>query len=443
MVCIPVKRFVCIVVAAFIIIPLSASAAEVREYRLENGLKVLVIEEHKAPVATFQIWYRTGSRNDPAGKTGLSHLLEHMMFRGTRDCSSADFARIIQMNSGEDNAYTTDDYTVYYQVFPSEKVFLSIGLEADRMRNLLLSPDNVEAEKHVVMEERRLEHEDDPHVALFDEVRAIAFKVHPYRRPVIGWMSDLKTIERGDLASYYRTWYAPENAFVVVAGDVRPDEIAGRIEKAFASVPSGAPRIPVGTDEPIQEGARRVSLKREAETQYVLRAYHTPVFPDEDYFALDILQYILAGGKSSRLYRSLVYEKKVALEADAEYIGLSRDSSLFLIDAKAAPGTDIRKLETALGAEIEIIRTVPLSEYEITKARNQIEADYVTGKDSVETLAERYAVFEMLGDWRHANRYLERIRQVTPGDIMKAAERYFTDDNSITGILIPRENGQP
>lgn len=157
MVCIPVKRFVCIVVAAFIILPLSASAAEVHEYRLENGLKVLVIEEHKAPVATFQIWYRTGSRNDPAGKTGLSHLLEHMMFRGTRDCSSADFARIIQMNGGEDNAYTTDDYTVYYQVFPSDRVFLSIGLEADRMRNLLFSPDNVEAEKNVVMEERRLE----------------------------------------------------------------------------------------------------------------------------------------------------------------------------------------------------------------------------------------------------------------------------------------------
>jgi len=431
-----------IVISAFLLIPVIVSARDIKEYRLNNGLKVLIIEEHKSPVATFQVWYRTGSRYDPAGRSGLSHLLEHMMFRGTQKYSSGEFTRIIQNSGGEDNAYTTEDYTVYYQVFPSSRISLSVDLEADRMQDLMLTQEKVEAERNVVMEERRLEHEDDPQTALFEEVRAISFKVHPYQRPVIGWMSDLQAIGRDDLVTYYRTYYSPDNAFIVVAGDVKSDELFERIKRSFESIPAGHQKKSESITEPVQRGERRVELKREAESPYIIIAYHTPGFPDEDSFALDVLQFIFSGGKSSRLYHSLVYEKKIVLDTDAEYIGLNRDSYLFLIDAKAVPGKEIKYIEKSIYSEIEKIKREPPSEYEIRKAKNQIEFSFISEQDSVETLAERYGIFEMLGDWRSIDRYLDGIRNVKPEDIVKVARRYFTEDNRIVGVLIPERNEQ-
>jgi zinc protease len=435
-------------VSIFLLISISVYASEVnpvrkflptgvKEYKLDNGLKVLIIEEHKAPVATFQVWYRAGLRNEPAGKSGLSHLLEHMMFKGTSKYSPKAFSRIVQKNGGTDNAYTTKDYTAYFELFSSDRITLSIDLEADRMQNLTLDPEEILSERSVVMEERRLRYEDDPQNSLFEEVVAAAFKAHPYQRPVIGWMSDLKSIERNDLYNYYKTFYSPQNAVIVIVGDVNADGMMEKLKHLFGDIPPGPPNKSISFTEPEQRGERRVFLKREAELPYILIAYHTPSFPDEDSYTLDVLSLILSGGKSSRLYQSLVYEKKIAIDVDADYSRFNRDPYLFFFDATATPGRDIKDVEDALYAEIEKIKTDPPSEREIQKAKNQIESSFIMGQDSIYIQAMKYGIFEMLGDWRLIDRYLDGIRKVTPEDAVRVAKKYFKEDNRTVGILIP------
>jgi zinc protease len=425
--------------SVFLLIPLSAHSLEVKEYSLDNGLKVIIIEEHKAPVATFQVWYRVGSRDEPASKSGLSHLLEHMMFKGTPKYGSKAFSRIVQKNGGVDNAYTTKDYTVYFQIFSSDRINLSIDLEADRMQNLTIEPKEMISERSVVMEERRMRYEDDPQNSLFEEVVAASFKVCPYRRPVIGWMSSIKSIERDNLYNYYKTYYSPDNAVIVIAGDVNADDIIEDIKHSFGNIPKGPPRENIVCTEPEQRGERRLILKKEAELPYILITYHMPNFPDEDSYALDVLSMVLSGGKSSRLYKSLVYEKKIALNASASYSGFNRNPYLFFFSATASPGRDIKNVEDSLYAEINKIKTEPPSDREIQKAKNQVESSFIMGQDSIYVQAMNYGMFEMLGDWRLIDRYLEGIRKVTPGDIVRVAKKYLTDENRTVGILMPEK----
>jgi zinc protease len=420
-----------------LIIPITLYALNIKEQRLDNGLKVLIVEKHKAPVATFQVWYRTGSRDEPAGKSGLSHLLEHMMFKGTFRYGPSVLSKIIQKNGGTDNAYTTKDYTVYFELFSSDRIILSIDLEADRMQNLTLDPKEVFSERSVVMEERRLRYEDDPRNSLFEEVVAAAYKVHPYQRPVIGWMSDLKSIERDDLYNYYKTHYSPSKVVIVIVGDVKEDQIIERIKNSFGNIPSGPLEKNINFSEPEQRGERRVLLRREAELPYLVVAYHAPSFPHEDSYALDVLSLVLSRGKSSRLYTSLVYEKKIALDVNADYNVFNREPYLFFLDATASPGNDIKDVENTLYAEIEKIKKEPPSEKEIQKAKNQIEASFIMEQDSIYLEAMKYGIFEMLGDWRLIDRYLESIRKVTREDIVKVANRYLKEDNRTVGILIP------
>ncbi len=421
----------------FLFFPNIVCSSEVKEYKLNNGLKVIAIEEHKSPVATFQVWYSVGSRDEPAGKSGLSHLLEHMMFKGTSKYGPSALSRIVQKNGGTDNAYTTKDYTVYFELFSSDRIILSVGLEADRMQNLIMDPKEVLSERSVVMEERRLRYEDDPRNSLFEEVTAAAFKVHPYQRLVIGWMSDLKSIGRDDLYDYYKTYYSPNNAVIVVAGDVNGDELIKNIGTLFGDLPSGPPVKKMSSAEPEQKGERRVILKREAELPYILIAYHVPSFPHEDSYALDVLTLIFAGGKSTRLYQSLVYEKKVALGASADYSGFSRDPYLFFFYATAAPGRDIEDVEASLYAEIENLQNEPPSEREIQKAKNQIESSFIMGQDSIYVQAMKYGMFEMLRDWKLIDTYIEGIRKVTREDVVKIAKKYFKEESRTVGILIP------
>jgi len=421
----------------FFLVSGNAGASEVREYTLENGLKVILIEEHKAPVVTFQVWYRVGAKDEPAGRSGLSHLLEHMMFKGTPKYGPSVLSRTVQKNGGTDNAYTTKDYTVYFAMLSSDRVTLAVELEADRMQNLTLDPKETASEKSVVMEERRLRYEDDPQNALFEEVMAAAYKVHPYQRPVIGWMSDLQNIEREALFKYYKTYYAPGNAVIVVAGDIDGEEMMKQIRAAFDDVPRGPESESVMSREPDQQGERRVILKREAELPYVLMAYHTPSFPDENSYALEVLNGILSGGKSARLYQSMVYDKKIALAADADYSGFSKNPYVFFLAATAAPGKDIKDVESALLREIEKIQEIPPSEREVQKAKNQIESSFIMGQDSIFVQAMKYGTFEMLGGWKLIDAYVEGIRNVTPEDVMKAAKKYFHEENRTVGILIP------
>ncbi len=425
-----------VLIFIILLIPLSLSA-KVNEYKLDNGLKVLVIEDHKAPLATFQIWYRVGSRDEPAGKSGISHLLEHMMFKGTPKYGSKAFSKMVERKGGVDNAFTTNDYTMYYQTLASDRIDISIELEADRMQNLLLAPKEFIAERNVVMEERRMRYDDDPQNSLYEEVVAAAFKSHSYHWPVIGWMSDISSIERSGLLNHYKAYYSPDNAVVVVSGDVKAEEIIKKIKASFGSISPSSGRTVVTSKEGEQKGERRIILRREAELPYIITVYHTPSFPHPDSYALEVLGMILSGGKSSRLYKSIVYEKKLAIGASADYSGLNKDPYLFLFDATAAPGKDIKDVENALYAEIEKIKKELPSEREVQKAKNQIEASFVMGQDSIYFQAEITGMFEMLGSWKLKEQYLENIRKTTPEDVSRVAKKYLHEDNRTVGILIP------
>jgi zinc protease len=423
---------------AFLFHPLH-SAAGVREYTLANGLKVLMTEDHTSPIAVFQIWYRVGSRDEVSGRTGMSHLLEHMMFKGTPKYGPKVLSRTVGRYGGNDNAGTSRDFTYYHQVLPSDRIELSLQFESDRMRNLILDEKETSAERSVVMEERRWRLEDDPQGSLLEGVVAEAFMVHPYRWPVIGWMPDLASIGREDLAAYYRRYYSPDNAVIVISGDIDPDELMGKITDCFSAIEPGPERESFVSAEPPQRGERRVKLRREAELPHIIAVYHAPSFPHGDSAALEVLATILSEGKSSRLYRSLVYEKKLALNASASYSGLYKDPFLFFLEATAAPGQDVSELEQALYAEVERIKAEPPSEFELQKAKNQIEASFVMDQDSVFLQAQVIGMFEMLGDWRLKDSYLEGIRNVTAGDVQGVAAKYIHPDNRTVGVLVPEK----
>jgi zinc protease len=432
-----------IIVSLFFILLLAthALALQVDEYVLDNGLKMLIVEDHKAPTATFQVWYRVGSRNEKTGKTGLSHLLEHMMFKGTKNYGPKTFSQTIQRAGGTDNAFTSKDYTGYFELLASDRISLPIDLEADRMQNLVLSNDSVLSERDVVTEERRLRYEDDPQSYVMEEVFAAAFKNHPYRWPVIGWMSDLKTLDPGALIEHYKTYYAPNNAVIIVVGDVNKKEIMEKVRQAFGSIPTGPAAPAVQAEEDEQKGERRVYINKEAELPYIMAVFKTPTISHEDGFALDVLGSILSDGRSSRLYRSLVYDKQIAISAWASYEGVSKDPFLFFAGATAGQGKKIEDVEAALLEELEKIKQQPPSAQEVRRAINQAEASFIMQQDSIYMQARILGSFEMTVGWRFIDKYLEGIRKVTPEDVSRVAKKYLIDEKKTTGVLVPIAKG--
>jgi len=420
-------------------IPLSEAGLkeQVLETILPNGLKVILLENHKAPLVTFQVWYRVGSRNEPWGKTGMSHVLEHMMFKGTRQIGPEEFSRIVQENGGNDNAFTSRDYTAYFQNLSSDRIQVSLDLESDRMQNLLLREEDFRTERMVVMEERRLRTEDNPTGVLLEQLQASAFQVHPYRWPIIGWMGDLKRLTLDDLKEYYTTYYNPSNAFLVVAGDFKKEELLPRIEKAFGSYSKGVAPNQERDKEPFQMGERRILVKKEAQLPTILMAYHVPNLHDPDSYVLEVIATLLSGGKSSRLYQNLVREKKLVLRADADYSLLSHDPYLFYLSAEPLPNQETAEVEKALDQEIERLQKESVSERELEKVKNQIEASFVFGQDSIFYQAMVLAQHEIAFGWRAIDDYLPSIRKVTPEDIQRVAKKYLISDNRTVGILIP------
>ncbi|MFQ5848403.1 MAG: M16 family metallopeptidase [Candidatus Methylomirabilales bacterium] len=420
-----------------------APQGEARELRvfettLANGLAVLLLEEHKAPVVTFHVWYRVGSRNEHPGRTGLAHLMEHMMFKGTAKIGGQEFSQIIKRNGGRDNAFTGQDYTGYFVTLAADRIRLPLELEPDRMVNLLLDPDEVGRERSVVMEERRLRTEDDPTSSLWEDVQAAAFKAHPYGQPIIGWMEDIRRLNRADLEAFYKTYYIPNNAVVVVVGDFDRGKLLPKIEKAFGAIPRGPEPPPVRSTEPPQDAQRRVILTRQdAQLPSVVAAYHTPNLTHPDSYALEVLEVLLAGGRSARLHRHLVYEKQLALSAGAYYARVSMDPELFSLFATPAPGRMGKELEQALYAEIEHLKTELVSPRELQKAKNQIEASFIFGEDSIFNLARQIASYEIVAGWRYWKAYLPGIRAVTREDIRRVARKYFRAENRTVGILVP------
>jgi zinc protease len=420
-------------------IPLSEAGLrdQVFETVLPNGLKVIFLENHKAPLVTFQVWYRVGSRNEAWGKTGLSHMLEHMMFKGTEKTGPEEFSRIIQENGGNLNAFTSYDYTAYFENLSTDRIRVAIDLEADRMQNLVLREEDFRTERMVVMEERRMRTEDNPQAVLIEQIMATAFQIHPYRWPIIGWMEDIAQFTLEDLKTYYRTYYNPVNAILVIVGDFKKEELLPKIEKAFGSYLKGVAPNQDRDKDPPQIGERRIFVKKEAQLPFLVMGYHVPNLREQDSYVLEVIATLLSGGKSSRLYQSLVREKRLVLSAEADQSLISRDPSLFTLSADLLPGKEVAEVEKAFDQEIERLQKELVGKQELEKVMNQIEASFIFGQDSLFYQAMLLARHEIALSWRAIDNYLPSIKKVTPEDIQRVAKKYLIPDNRTVGILIP------
>lgn len=418
-------------------------AVEPREFVLANGMKALLIEVPKAPVATVQIWYKVGSRNEVMGRAGLSHMLEHMMFKGTTKYPKGAFSRLIRKNGGMDNAFTSQDFTAYFENLAADRVELALELEADRMQGLQFDMNELKTEREVVKEERRLRTEDDPQGALVEALFAQAFLSHPYHWPVIGWFSDLDAMTLDDLQRHYDTFYSPNNATLIVVGDIKAETLLPTIKQLFEPIPRGPEPKPLAAMEPDQKGERRFLLKREAQVPFVMMGYRVPNYTSEDSYALDILESILSRGKSSRLYQSLVYDQKSALAVGAEYSLMQTDPGLFYFYALVSPGQKVEAVEDALNKEIKRLQAEPPTDLELQRAKNQVEAARIFEQDSNFRHAMLMGQAETVGaGWRKVDQFLERIRSVTVKDVQRVARQYLIDDNRTVGSLIPVPNKQ-
>ncbi|MCH8056104.1 MAG: insulinase family protein, partial [Deltaproteobacteria bacterium] len=369
--------------------------------------------------------------------------LEHMMFKGTPKVGPEEYSRIIAKNGGRSNAFTSTDMTVYFATMSRDKIGIPIELEADRMAHALLEGAYFEPEKKVIMEERRLRIDDRPTSALAEVTGAVAYMIHPYRRPIIGWMEDIQRLSREDLKNYYRAYYVPNNAFIVVAGDFSSEEVLAKIKATFGKISPGPNPPKVKITEPPQRGEKRVVLRKEAELPFLLIYYHVPNVIDPDSFALDLLSVILAGGRSSRLYQDLVYQKRLARRVDADYDGLSVDPTIFSITAQVMPEKDPAEVERAIDILLDRVRTKLVNGREVEKAKNQVEAAFVFGQDSIFGQAMRIGQYESSARWQLLDSYLAGIRKVTPGDIMNVAKKYLDPDRRTVGILIPIKEKNP
>lgn len=409
----------------------------VREAALPNGLRILMLEDHRAPIVSFQVWYRVGSRNEKLGKTGLAHLLEHMMFKGTPRFGPKTFSQTIGRSGGDDNAFTSSDATVYFENIASENIEVAIELEADRMTHLLLDPKAFLSERDVVTEERRLRTEDDPSSELAEQLNAAAYTAHPYMNPVIGWMEDVRSLRPEDARAFYEKYYRPSNATVIAVGDFDSERLLSLLRKHFGPLPKLPGPGPASFSEPPQQGTRRVVLRRTAQLPFIFLSYHAPRFGDPDFAPLEVIDSILSGGRSARLLQSLVFEGGLATSASSSYDGLSIDPSTFSAHAQVFPGKKPEEVERALRAQIDKIRDEEIPESEIQKARTQIEADWFRAQDSMFYRGMLLGQFEITGNWRDIDEYVPAIRKVKRKDLQRAAQRVFRDENLTVAILEP------
>jgi zinc protease len=360
-----------------------------------------------------------------------------MMFKGTPKTKPEEYSRIIAKNGGQTNAFTTTDMTVYFATMSRDKIGVALELEAERMNQALLGTTYFEQEKKVIQEERRLRTEDNPVSALAEVANAVGFTVHPYRRPVVGWMEDIQNLTRQDLVDFYHTYYSPNNAIIVVTGDFSTDELLAKIKAAFGKIPRGPEPPKVRTKEMPQKGERRVIFKKEAELPFLLLFYHAPNLNNPDNFALDVLTWVLAGGRSSRLYHDLVYQKRLAHGIDAEYNGVSIDPFGLSISAQLMPGKTPAELEGEIDRALDQLKSELISERELQKAKNQIESSFIFAQDSIFGQAMKIGYYEITGGWRRMDTYLDGIRDVSREDIRRVAREYLDRDRRTVGTLIP------
>ena len=421
----------------------SAATAPIAEMTLENGMRILVKSDHRAPVVVCMVWYRVGSVDETSGTTGVAHVLEHMLFKGTKAVPAGEFSRLISEAGGRDNAFTNRDYTGYFQTLHRSQLELAMKLEADRMVNALISPEEFAKEIRVVMEERRWRTDDRPRALVFEQLAAAAFRAHPYRNPVIGWMSDLQAMRAEDARAFYERWYAPNNATLVVVGDVKPEEVHKLARRHFgplAKKPLPERRI---TEEPRQLGPQDITVRAPAELPYVLMAYKVPVLrdPDNDWepYALEMLANVLDGHEAARLTRALVRAERIASSAGASYDGIARGPGMFMLSGTPAQGTSARDLERALKREIAKLVTEGVTEEELTRVKAQAVASHVYDRDSMMNQARQIGALDMAGlPPRVVDLFVEKLKQVTAEQVVAVAKKYFVDDALTVAYLDPQ-----
>jgi zinc protease len=417
-------------------------AASTFETTLPNGMKIIVKEDHRAPTIAHMVWYRAGSMDEVGGTTGVAHLLEHMMFKGTKSLKAGEFSKRVAAAGGRENAFTSRDYTAYFQQVHASKLELVMQLEADRMANLRLTDDEFAKEIKVVMEERRWRTDDQPRALVYETLMAAAYKANSYRIPTVGWMRDLETMTGQDARDWYHRWYAPNNAVLIVTGDAKFSDVVRLAKKYYGihkpkKLPERKPQ-----DEPEQMGVRRVTVKAPAELPYVLLAFHAPrladIDKDTDPFALEVLAGVLDGHDGARLTKNMIRASRVATEAGASFEAASRGPGMFTLEATPAEGKTTADVEAALRAEVKRIADEGVSEAELNRVKAQVVAQQVYKRDSVFGQAMEIATLEMSGfSHKQLDRILEKVKAVTAAQVQAVAKKYFDEDKLTVATLIP------
>ena len=406
----------------------------IQETKMPNGLTVLTKEVHSAPVVYFSVWYNVGSGSEQLGQSGMSHLLEHMMFKGTKTRPPGAISALLQENGADFNATTYFDRTNYFETLASDRLDMAMQLEADRMDNSLFDEKEHQKEMTVVRSEYE-GGENNPGAALSKAVRLAAFQVNPYRWQTIGFRSDIENISRDEMYAYYKKYYVPNNATIVMVGDFDTKAALAKVQKYFGAVPAKPFKRTFITPEPEQEGERRVTVRRAGTVPQTEIAFHIPAFGTPDRYAIDVIEGALSNGRTSRLFNSMV-QTGLASSASAYDYGL-RNPDLLFFDATAQPGKTSADLEKALLAEIEKLKTTPISDEELKRIINQSEASYIFGHDSVQAQGGQLGEYAMLGDWRFGENYLANLRRVTPADVQRVAQKYLVERNRTVGYFEP------
>ncbi len=417
--------------------------ADTHERQLANGLRIIVKEDRRAPTVAHMVWYRAGSMDETNGSTGVAHVLEHLMFKGTPSAGPGEFNRRVAAAGGRDNAFTSRDYTAYFQQVPKEKLSEMMHLEADRMRHLTLDPAEFAQEVRVVMEERRLRTDDQPQSLLFEQLNAVAFQVHPYRVPVIGWMNDLENMTVSDARVWYEQWYTPNNAYVVVVGDVDHQKVFELAEQHYGALPARALPLRKPQEEPVQVGTRRLTVKAPADLPVVLMAYKVPVIrnvdQDSDPYALEMLAAVLAGHEAARFTRHLVREQRLAVNAAASYDSTARGPGIFHLYGSPSEGRTRAEVEAGLRAEIAAVQEQGVAPDELARAKAQLIAGQIYKLDSMFAQAMEIGQLESAGIPHARNRrMIDKLQAVTAEQIQAVARKYFGDEQLTVAELDPQ-----
>jgi zinc protease len=427
--------------------PAPAQDVKAFQFALQNGMQVLVVPDHRAPVVTQMLWYRVGAVDDPPGIGGLAHFFEHMMFRGTTANPGDAFSLTVARNGGEDNAFTTHDYTAFYEQIAKDRLRVVMGLEADRIANLDLSDSNVRTERDVVLEERRMRIDNDPQSLMREQMEAALHLTHPYGRPVIGWPDEIRRIGRAEASDFYAHHYAPNNATLVVAGDVTPQEVRAAAEAEYGKLPARelVPRWEFA--QPARLGETRLTVQRpDVKVPVFLRLYrvvsYTEAKPGEAE-ALETLAQLLGGDSTSTLYRKLVVEKRLASDAGASYDGYARDAGEFSVYAVPRPGVRLEEVEKAVDGAIKGYATALPNPTEFTRAKTQLVASAIYQRDSQYQMASAYGQALAIGlTVDDVEQWPERIRAVQPVAVRQAAAQHLIRREAVTGYLQPSPPGQ-